>query len=242
MKLAFTYQDEKSDKFWAIDYSGCELCVHYGKTGAIGKYEIKEFDSETTCEKEAKKLIASKTKKGYKENHDFDFDACIYYDTEDYGPHPKTSHPRFVSHFTDEFYYDCGDEDAPFGSDEGSDTLHIIEEKLRKKRSFDFTAFPKALITKEWEMNYIPVETLDKDAVKAMAKDYEAETDMQQSDMVTYAAAFAQIKATGRLDAKLKENALLALKRLAVMYNDGELTDTQQKMYNDLSSFEAQEK
>lgn len=241
MKLAFTYQDEKSDKFWTIDYSGCELCVHYGKTGAIGKYEIKKFDSVTVCEKEAKKLIASKTKKGYKEDPDFDFDSCIYYDTEVYGLHPKTSHPRFVSHFTDEFYYDCGDEESPFGSDEGSDTLRIIEERLRKKRKLDFSAFPKNLITKDWGMSYISVETLDEASVKSMANDQETEMNMQQSDMVTYSTAFAQIKTTGMLDSDLKKNALLALKRFSIMYTDGKLTNTQQKMYDDLSSFETQE-
>jgi uncharacterized protein YfeS len=32
----------------------------------------------------------------------------------------------------------------------------------------------------------------------------------QQSDMVTYATAFAQLKITGRIDAKLKEAALNA--------------------------------
>ena len=31
MKRAFIYKDEKSHKFWWIDYSGCDFAVNYGK-------------------------------------------------------------------------------------------------------------------------------------------------------------------------------------------------------------------
>lgn len=41
-------------------------------------------------------------------------------------------------------------------------------------------------------MEYIPVDTLDANEVMKMAMD--KEMDMIQSDMVTYATAFAQIK------------------------------------------------
>lgn len=238
MKQAFLFQDEKSNKFWTIEYAGNELCVHYGKTDTIGKYEIKEFDDETTCEKEAKKLIASKLKKGYQENLNFDFEGCIYIDTDEMGLNPKTSHPRFAEHFIEDFYYDCGDEEAPFGSDEGSDTLHEIQEQLRKNANMDFAAFPKKLIETIWDMEYIPVETLDQDAVLELAKT--KEMDIQQSDMVTYATAFGQIKTTGKLDAGLKERALLSLQRYAVIYNEEfeyKLTPIQQQMYDDLQSF-----
>ncbi|MEY9977291.1 WGR domain-containing protein [Lysinibacillus sp. RC79] len=155
MKKAFTYQDEKSNKFWTIDYFEMTICVHYGKNGTIGKYDMKEFESQEICEKEAQKLIASKIKKGYQENPTFDFDNCLYFDVGEYGPQPKTSHPRFVAHFTEEFYYDCGDEEAPFGSDEGSDTLYEMEEVIRKKRIIDFATFPKHLIENIWGMHYI---------------------------------------------------------------------------------------
>ncbi|WP_283164842.1 WGR domain-containing protein [Lysinibacillus sp. BPa_S21] len=235
MKKAFTYQDEKSNKFWTIDYFCMTICVHYGKNGTIGKYDMKEFESQEICEKEAQKLIASKIKKGYQENPTFDFDNCLYFDVGEFGPHPKTSHPRFVAHFTEEFYYDCGDEEAPFGSDEGSDTLYELEEVIRKKRIIDFATFPKHLIENIWGMHYISIDTLDEKAIRDMAKEHEM--DMIQSDMITYATAFGQIKITGKLDTTLKKNALLALKRLAIMYSDGQLTETQQTMYNDLLTF-----
>ena len=37
MKRAFIYKDEKSHKFWWIDYSGCDFAVNYGKFDSIGK-------------------------------------------------------------------------------------------------------------------------------------------------------------------------------------------------------------
>ena len=64
MKRAFIYKDEKSHKFWCIDYSGCDFSVNYGKSGSIGKFEIKEFETEEECLKQAEKLIRSKEKKG----------------------------------------------------------------------------------------------------------------------------------------------------------------------------------
>lgn len=232
---AFIYSDDKTSKFWTIDYSGVELCVHYGKANTIGKYEIKEFDSEQVCEKQAEKLIANKLKKGYAEDCSFDFSNCIYIDTEEFGPHRKTSHPRFSAHFCEDFYYDCADEEAPFGSDEGSDTLHELESKLRKNPDLAFSAFPEYLIQVQWGMKYIPAGALDEQVIRDLEKEHEM--DMQQSDMVTYATAFGQIKTTGRINAELKKVALMSLKRFALMYNQGRLTDTQQKMYDDLQSF-----
>lgn len=67
MKKRFIYHDEKSNKFWWIDYEGDSLAVNYGKVGSIGKFQTKEFDNEEQCLKEASKLIAAKMKKGYQE-------------------------------------------------------------------------------------------------------------------------------------------------------------------------------
>jgi len=243
MKTAFIYQDEKSNKFWAIDYNETELCVHYGKVGAIGKYEIKEFDTEEDCIKEAQKLIASKKKKGYAEYETFNFEECIYIDDMEYGLNIKTSHPRFVKHFTEKFYYDCTDEESPFGSDTGSDTLSSIEEKLRGKKDFDFSTYPKWVVEIEFDMNYIPAELEDMHKIKAITDITNDEQDMLDSDRVTYATAFAQIKTTGKLNSDLKQMALNSLKRHAIMMDKngefgGKLTETQQQMYDDLLSFE----
>lgn len=236
MKRAFIYKDEKSHKFWWIDYSDCSFAVNYGKYGSIGKFELKEFDTEEVCQKEAEKLIRSKIKKGYVEDRNFNFLNRLYIDSEEYGLHPKTSHPRFAEHFSDEIYHSEGDEETPFGSDEGNDTLSFIFEAIRKRPNFDFSGFPRKLIEQDWDMEYIPVNTLDVDEVKRMAAD--KEMDMIQSDIVTYATAFAQIKITGSISSELKERGIKAIKRLALIegmqWNENEI---QSKMIEDLQSF-----
>lgn len=68
MKKCFIYNDEKSNKFWWIDYKEDSLAVNYGKVGSIGKFQTKEFDNEEQCLKAASKLIAAKMKKGYQED------------------------------------------------------------------------------------------------------------------------------------------------------------------------------
>lgn len=241
MKKAFTFKDEKSDKFWNIDYSGCDFCVNYGKAGTIGKYEIKEWDDAETCVKEAEKLIRSKLKKGYTETA-FDYENHFYFDDEEIGLHPETSHPNFVSHFTNELYYDCADEEAPFGSDEGSDALSEIEERLRKKPDFPFVDFPKFIIENPWGMDYIPVDSLDESEVKTLIE--KDEMNVTQSDMVTYAVAFAQIKITGKLDPQLKQMALDAMNRMEITsrllgWQTG-LSEVTQIMIKDLTEFKAE--
>ena len=91
MKRAFVYKDEKSNKFWWIDYSDCSFAVNYGKYGSIGKFELKEFDTTEDCQKEAEKLIRSKIKKGYVEDENFNFLNRLYIDSEEYGRQNITS-------------------------------------------------------------------------------------------------------------------------------------------------------
>lgn len=241
MKRAFAYKDEKSDKFWNIDYSGTDLAVNYGKAGAIGKYEIKSFDTEDQCQKNAESLIRKKLKKGYTEIFDFDYDDHIFLDDEETGLHPKTSHPNFSEHFTEDFYYDCDDEFAPFGSDEGSDTLYMLTLEIRKKPQLDFYKFPKNLIENAWKMKYYPADSIDENFIKNMSD--EEEMNVIQSDMITYATAFAQIKITGKIDKRLKLRAINAMKRFKLCCQrtdenfDSSITD---KMIEDLQSFTAE--
>lgn len=234
MKRAFIYKDEQSHKFWWIDYGDRCLAVNYGKYGNIGKFEVKDFDTEQECVKEAEKLIHSKEKKGYVEEADFDFNHRLYIDSEIYGPHPKTSHPRFAEHFIDELYYDCTNEDSPFGSDEGSDALSFIASMIRKKPDLDFSDIPRKLVEEYWGMEYIPVGTPDAGQINELAS--ANETDMTQSDRVTYATAFAQIKITGSISPDLRERGVKAIQRFALTIGE-DLTDVQSRMIDDLLSF-----
>ncbi|MDX8399202.1 MAG: STM4015 family protein [Gallionellaceae bacterium] len=65
MKRYFEFQDSKSYKFWQIELVGAVFTVTYGKIGSAGQQKVSEFDTEEQALKEAQKLIAEKTKKGY---------------------------------------------------------------------------------------------------------------------------------------------------------------------------------
>ncbi len=241
MKKALQYKDQKSDKFWWIETLDAEFVVNYGKVGTIGKYQIKEFDDNESCLKEAQKQIASKLKKGYVEV-DFNFSDHLYIDDEEWGLHQLTSHPNFVSHFKDEFYYDCGDEEAPFGSDEGSDALSELHDQVRKNKAFDFSSFPKLLVEKIWGMTYLSVDSLDEDNVRQILES-DLKYDLTQSDMVTYAAAFGQIKITGKLNKDLQERAIMAIRRTSVVakiegWSESGESKIATQMIKDLESFD----
>jgi Uncharacterized conserved protein len=62
------YVDGTSDKFWEIQTAGSTHTVTYGRNGTAGQSKSKTFDSEEACLKDAEKLIAEKTKKGYSED------------------------------------------------------------------------------------------------------------------------------------------------------------------------------
>ncbi len=63
----FTFQDDKSDKFWEISVDDCEVTVRYGRTGSNGQTNTKSFASATKAHEHAEKLIKEKTEKGYVE-------------------------------------------------------------------------------------------------------------------------------------------------------------------------------
>ncbi|MDS0527414.1 WGR domain-containing protein [Clostridium sp. SHJSY1] len=244
MRKAFTYKDEKSNKFWWIDYSGKDFAVNYGKTGTNGKYEIKEFDSSEECEKEAVKLIVQKIKKGYKESLDFDFINHNYFDNEEIGLHPKTSHPNFVEHFTEEFYYYCGEEEAPFGNDNGADVLDELMEHIGKKGNANITIFPKMIIEKNWSMTYIPPDNTDESYIINLIG--ESKGDVLDNDRIIYmndeviiAAAFGQIKITGTIEKRLQDLAINSLKRMEILRRHLRYPKSPfiEKMKKDLESF-----
>ncbi|QKF61125.1 WGR domain-containing protein [Campylobacter curvus] len=207
--LRFT--DEKSDKFWKIEALGCEFALNWGKFGTSGRYEIKEFDSEPECEKQAQKLLASKLKKGYARSELPS--GHLYFDTDEFGLHPLTSHPNFRRYFSDAIYYDECDEEAPFGSDDGNDAFKSLQEAFRKG-DVQALKFVRDLLEREWDFTYLPPDKNQSDEeLKGLAKrDFNGllgDQIMYSNDQVIIAIAFGEIKISGKMSDK--NLALLAL-------------------------------
>lgn len=54
-----------SAKFWEIAVAGSEVTVRFGRIGTDGQTKVKDLGSTESAAKEAEKLIAEKTRKGY---------------------------------------------------------------------------------------------------------------------------------------------------------------------------------
>jgi predicted DNA-binding WGR domain protein len=67
MEKYLTFEDESSKKFWRVQTDDTQVTVTYGRIGAAGQTQTKEYASSAEAEKEAEKQAASKIKKGYKE-------------------------------------------------------------------------------------------------------------------------------------------------------------------------------
>lgn len=61
----FELVDEKSSKFWEYEVTAENLTVRFGRIGTAGQEKVKAFASAETAGKEAEKLVAQKTGKGY---------------------------------------------------------------------------------------------------------------------------------------------------------------------------------
>ena len=68
-------------------------------------------------------------------------------------------------------------------------------------------------------MKYLPATDISEEAVRELMA--EREMDLTQSDMVTYAVAFGQIKVTGKVDRELKGLALNAIRRFNMAIGEG---------------------
>jgi predicted DNA-binding WGR domain protein len=61
----YELSDGKSHKFWAIERNGKKVHIRYGRIGTDGQAMEKSLASPEAAEKEEKKLVAEKSRKGY---------------------------------------------------------------------------------------------------------------------------------------------------------------------------------
>ena len=58
----------------------------------------------------------------------------FYFDDDEMGLAVQTSHPNFNSIIKKDFYFDCVDDFAPFGNDDGADALMSLQDWYKEKR------------------------------------------------------------------------------------------------------------
>lgn len=62
----YEFSEGSSSKFWEIELSGASFSVRFGRIGTSGQAQSKKFKSPAVAAAEAEKLIAEKTRKGYR--------------------------------------------------------------------------------------------------------------------------------------------------------------------------------
>lgn len=96
------------------------------------------------------------------------------------------------------------------------------------------------LIETMWGMKYIAMDSILEEDVRAQL--LADEMSSIQSNMITYATAFGQIKVMGKISHKLKKMGLNALARhqltaKILQWGDGQDSPILQKMIDDLTAF-----
>ena len=99
MNRVMRLSDHQADRYWRIETLGGDLMTNWGKISTSGRYEVKSFASADECEKRALQLIEAKYKAGFEDYPEFDPMQSFYYDDDEIGLHPLTSHPIFRKYF-----------------------------------------------------------------------------------------------------------------------------------------------
>ena len=206
-KTVLRYSDSKGDKFWQCERLGSQLMVNYGKWGTNGRYDVKEFDTEEACIKQAEKLINAKKKAGYKATPDFEEVGHLYFDCENSGISPLTGNPVFRKYCGSEFYYDCGNEYAPFGNDTGNDANFFMQDWMRSTPIARSGEYAYLLLNSRWKMPCIPPlpsrAVTDRELLEIAESDFEGFSGaeiMRLSDQTTIAAVLAKFRIKGSIE------------------------------------------
>jgi len=139
---------------------------------------------------------------------------------EQYGIDRERGHPRAVQLVPDEFFWDCADELAPFGSDEGDTAL---EEYRDWRKAHPDAPLEECLVwtiesVGEIDAGEYDDAIFDEATVRAQVDD--PDFDDQQliyvTDASVIATVFGQLADEGRIDATAKPYAARALTRQKV--------------------------
>jgi uncharacterized protein YfeS len=212
-------KDDQSNKFWEVTLIENDLHLTWGAIGTSGRSQTKSFADAARATLEMNKLVAAKIGKGYVDVGNAAPVPERYYDNVDEGLARQTSHPNFVKLAIEDFYYDCGDDFSPFGSDDGSDTLAALEDWYRDGgKDSKIMQFLKEFLA-DWEFG-LPRNILREESAvveKWLAKDDMHESYLRAECCARLATAFGQLKIAGVLVQECKEEAMAAIERLMWM-------------------------
>jgi uncharacterized protein YfeS len=125
---------------------------------------------------------------------------------------PDHAHPKARLALTSAFFWNCSDDNTPFGNDNGADTFSFYREWRPTHPSDPANDFLTALF-QDWGVAASHWDVTAPEQVAELIS--EDEFSFTHRDDVIIALAFGQIVVDGRVDADIKERALVALQRQA---------------------------
>lgn len=141
---------------------------------------------------------------------------------------PQNAHPMARGYLQDDFFWDFYDDNSPLGNDTGADIFHHYQKwKIKNPQTNPIIFLEKIFIS--WEL-----ENKDWDLLEESKLRQKLERDTYNvliRDDSVIAIAFSQIILEGNLNKKIRELALLAIKRQMsdIVINFRNWTDKQER-------------
>lgn len=130
---------------------------------------------------------------------------------------PEIAHPRARELMTEAFFWDCADEEAPFGSDEGYDAYYEFREWRRRNKKKKLTDCLAWIMQGEDLKSYNDELCSDEAVAQALERQAEAfladAYDMFTLDATVIATSLGQLLDEGRIDAAAKPCLRVAIRR-----------------------------
>lgn len=123
---------------------------------------------------------------------------------------PGHSHPLAARILTDDFFWDEGDENSPFGNDTGADTLAFFREWREDHPKSSPVKFLDQLL-QGWEASNDDWDATEPAEVERLLED--DEFSLRTRDDAVLAVAFGQLTLEGKIEPEIKCRALVALER-----------------------------
>ncbi|OGX81380.1 hypothetical protein BEN49_15545 [Hymenobacter coccineus] len=137
-----------------------------------------------------------------------------------------------MQHATADFYYDGGDDFAPFGNDTGSDLLRNIEEWYRERRAGDKSVTWLRNLIKAWGFDTAYLDCVEQGQIEAIKYTEHYSSSNEVLDQAVIATVFGQFKIAGKADKEIYNMATNAFRRQRHLANLAK-EETQWNLYDE---------
>jgi uncharacterized protein YfeS len=130
---------------------------------------------------------------------------------------PETAHPRARELMTEDFFWDCTDEDAPFGSDEGNDAYYEFRSWRERNKKKKLTACLAWIMhgekLEQYNTSLCTDDAIERDLKNPNGVFLADAYDTFTLDTTVIATALGQLLDEGRIDTDAKPYVRVAVMR-----------------------------